>query len=544
MIAACRFLGIAAIVVAIGWAALSGVRAVQSRMASAATSRVEPEPPRSAGRPVSAGCSASNCHGDAIPADADKRPDDTWRWAATVWSMSDRHQQAFAVLKTPRSEEIGRLFDGKKPSENARCLVCHSDPSLATRAPDPNIVQARSEGVGCRACHGDSSTWLAAHLSWGPKDDRKPKYEKVGMRWMNDLPSRAAACVGCHVGAPPEGDVIARDVDHDLIAAGHPRLNFDFATYLRMMPPHWSEKDRRTHAPLPPNFEVRAWSAGRLKEMEASLDLLSYRSEAKGTHPWPEFTEFNCYDCHHDLQGGHRATDAAGGGRGRFGWYRAGELDLLAAKEPAAAFLKAMGTPAPDKEQVHGLVPRGQELAESPARFACRAPRLDLGQRSEAPASELGPGRVDLSGSGRDRDRSPRQGKVAGRRCRVRQARRQAAPRRAAEGAAVEQPSLVRSGRRPDAPHRPLEATRQGSRPVRTGGTVVGDLPAKASAIDRRGKEKSPDVDAEFAKLEDKLRLDVPRKALLWNSPHTYDPDAARALLIDQSKQLGLRRGR
>ena len=376
--------------------------------------------------------------------------------------MSDAHQRAYEVLESPLSLAIGKHLGGPKPSENARCLVCHSDPSLSNHPPDRDIVQARSEGVGCRACHGDPSKWLAAHLSWGPKDDRLPEYKKVGMTWMNDLPSRAAVCAQCHVGAPPTGDIVAKDVDHDLIAAGHPRLNFDFATYMRSMPPHWSEKDRRKHEALPPNLAVRAWSAGRLAEMQAALDLLSYRSDAKSSHPWPEFSEFNCYDCHHDLKGDGRAPDAAGGARGRFGWQRAGELRLLGAKDPTDAFLQAVGTPSPVQEQVHDLVP---------------AVRSSLKAPPDSPTELL----AWITAAGAKH------------------------PHPNWDQAAWMYQALV------------------------------------AIEIDRRGhsKEKAPELDAEFAKLRDKLRLDIaspdgPR----WNSPFGFDPIAARSLLVDVSKQL------
>jgi hypothetical protein len=375
MIRLSKCLGIAAIALALGWAALASVRSIQETATRSApiSSAAPKSAPRGASRLASAGCSASRCHGAEIPDDADKRPNDTWRWSSTVWNMSDVHRQAYDVLKDKRSKAICDLLDKDKeekdrkaPWETTRCLVCHSDPAISHLPPDPIVVQMRSDGVGCRACHGDPGKWLEAHLSWGPKDDRKTVYEKVGMTWMNDLPSRAQVCVGCHVGAPPKGDMIARDVDHDLIAAGHPRLNFDFATYQRMMPPHWSEKKSKA------NFTVEAWSAGRLAEMVAALDLLSYRSDAAQSHPWPEFSEFNCYDCHHDLRDGDQSREVRGpktpGEKpGRFNWYRAGELKLLGSGgESTADFLKAMQTPAPDQARVHELIPKVKDSLKPP----------------------------------------------------------------------------------------------------------------------------------------------------------------------------------
>ena len=48
-----------------------------------------------------------------------------------------------------------------------------------------------------------------------------------------NLVKRAEKCVSCHVGDE------SRNVDHELIAAGHPDLVFDLETYTAMLPPHW-----------------------------------------------------------------------------------------------------------------------------------------------------------------------------------------------------------------------------------------------------------------------------------------------------------------
>jgi Cytochrome c554 and c-prime len=473
MIRLCRYLGIAAIVLALGWAALAAVRSAREETARRAPLRSGPEvePPRPPSRPVSAGCSASRCHGAEIPADAEEQPKNAWRWSSTMWSMSDRHRQAYEVLKGPLSQAIGKHLGGPEPTENPRCLVCHSDPALSNLPAELSVVQARSEGIGCRACHGDPAKWFEAHLNWGPGDDREAVYRKYGMRWMNDFTSRATLCVGCHVGAPPaEGGILAKDVDHDLIAAGHPRLNFDFATYQRMMPPHWSEKDRTGKNPLPANPAVKAWSVGRLAEMKAALDLLEYRSDPAKAHPWPEFTEFNCYDCHHDLRDGGRGADgkglekgpdSAGRKRGRFGWYRAGELDLLAPSDSTTEFLSAMQTPSPDEEHVHQLVPDVLKTLKAPP---------------DSP-TEL------LKWIAADEAKFPRPN--------------------------WDQASWMYQA-------------------------------MVAIEVDRRNqsKGKPDDLDAEFSRVRDKLLLNPPSDAKRWNSPHSFDPLAARKLLVDLSKRL------
>jgi hypothetical protein len=128
------------------------------------------------------------------------------------------------------------------------------------------------------------------------------------MKDTHDLLSRAQLCASCHVGDPQLG----RDVNHDLIAAGHPRLNFEFHAYLGVMPKHWTDTpgakigfrtDRETHA--------EAWAIGQLVSAESALRLLAARAEsaekqtgspdAAQSAPWPEFAEYGCYACHHQL---------------------------------------------------------------------------------------------------------------------------------------------------------------------------------------------------------------------------------------------------
>jgi hypothetical protein len=83
-------------------------------------------------------------------------------------------------------------------------------------------------------------------------------------------------------------------VNHDLIAAGHPRLNFEFAAFLANMPPHWVEDTRG-------NFPARAWAIGQAATAKAAADLLAHRARHAANSPWPEFSEYDCFACHHDL---------------------------------------------------------------------------------------------------------------------------------------------------------------------------------------------------------------------------------------------------
>jgi len=97
-------------------------------------------------------------------------------------------------------------------------------------------------------------------------------------------------CAGCHVG---DAD---RDVNHDLYAAGHPRITFE-AARMHFQPDyrkHWTEKMPQ------PDFEVRAWIVGQAATLRSATDLLRVRAERadKPDGIWPEFAGYSCYSCH------------------------------------------------------------------------------------------------------------------------------------------------------------------------------------------------------------------------------------------------------
>ena len=106
---------------------------------------------------------------------------------------------------------------------------------------------------------------------------------------MTDLRTRARVCTDCHVG----GD--RAQVNHDLIAAGHPALLFENSSFLDRYRPyqHWSEvEDRRRH----PALEAEEWAVGQAVSAEAGMKLLAIRAKVTtppNLHPWPEFAEYD-----------------------------------------------------------------------------------------------------------------------------------------------------------------------------------------------------------------------------------------------------------
>jgi hypothetical protein len=229
-------------------------------------------------------CTASGCHGGA-------KPHEILGSEYNIWISSDPHSQAHSVLYDDVSLEMVRRLDGAKfdpakpPYEDQRCLTCHSTTFAAAANPDVDVT---TDGVGCEACHGPAEDWLAEHHL--PGFDAA-KREQLGMWNTKDIYSRAQICASCHVGSP------GREVNHDLIAAGHPRLQFEMGAYLQALPKHWDErKDREQFGG---NFEFLTWALGQTATSRAALKQLEYRA-THGT-VWPELSEWSCGACHHDL---------------------------------------------------------------------------------------------------------------------------------------------------------------------------------------------------------------------------------------------------
>ena len=257
-----------------------------------------------------AGCASTACHGgpasDSLTGKLDSH---TWAGSATHWMAVDPHTQAYAALESPFADEIVlRMHSTVKATDDVRCLACHTNPTLATQELSAHERRVQREGVSCEACHGAATKWLHSHRTWTAAS-RASGYEQSGMAKLYDLGERALACAGCHVGAPadPARGYPVRDMNHDMLAAGHPRLNFDFADYQRRLTPHWFERDRASGLSVGPGFELKAWLVGRAAHVEAaSLLRVDRESRAKRNDPstpWPEFAEWSCVSCHHNVDG-------------------------------------------------------------------------------------------------------------------------------------------------------------------------------------------------------------------------------------------------
>jgi hypothetical protein len=215
----------------------------------------------------------------------------------TDWMTRDPHAKAYEVLFTSQSVRIQKNRQSSvRAHEDHRCLKCHVSPDLDADL-DKAVPYFRTDGVSCESCHGPASKWLSVHYLDSWKVKTRTEKSAAGMTDTETLFGRTQTCVRCHVGAA------GMDVDHDLLAAGHPRLYFEFSAFHAAMPRHWPDARDRDPSIDPrgrTDFEARAWLIGQLVTTRASLDLLAARAEDKNK-PWPEFAEHDCAACHHDL---------------------------------------------------------------------------------------------------------------------------------------------------------------------------------------------------------------------------------------------------
>ena len=223
-----------------------------------------------------ASCANSGCHGSTQALSSTHVLQNEYY----TWLNGDRHAGAYNVLFSDRSARIARNMRLKKRAyEEATCLDCHT-----TNIP-ANLVEGHvdhSDGVQCEVCHGPASGWRAEHTQEGWTHDQSVARGMIDLR---KVPSRGTVCVGCHVGSAK------KEVDHELIASGHPLLAFELDNYTESMPPHWTA-GRDSHG-------IHAWAVGQVVSFRESLDNLSRHARGE---KWPEFSDMSCFNCHHSLK--------------------------------------------------------------------------------------------------------------------------------------------------------------------------------------------------------------------------------------------------
>jgi hypothetical protein len=249
------------------------------------------------------GCMTTACHGSNVP--------DTkiWQRAGKIWLDQDPHARAYTSLLTQASAKIvSRLANEElEPSSqayrdllNAQCVSCHA----SENAPEKD----RNLGAECQVCHGSADAWGSEHYSSKWKALGSSRFDNSRMLNVESVASRARICSSCHIGELNRlsGLNIGKDreVDHRVMAAGHPPMHFDFESYMRRYPVHWDTRDETTG--LGTSIGIERWRTGKITAAITKLNLLAARAERSASNSakvndWPELTEYNCTSCHHAL---------------------------------------------------------------------------------------------------------------------------------------------------------------------------------------------------------------------------------------------------
>ncbi len=249
-------------------------------------------------------CSSTGCHG-SLEVDSP-----TWQRSYLMWSRRDPHANAHQALYSDLSVEMGRKLQLEAPPwKTQECLACHASPPHTGLPSEQNLSgdDLTSFGISCEACHGPSPLWLEPHrgANWNDNSPASVQaHTELGFINTKDVTTRAQLCADCHVGG--EG----RDVNHLFIAAGHPRLTFEYSAYMDLYAQkgaHWSIDDDELRiaqiAGHPNDVRPYNWTIGRVVSAQKSLALTAMRA-SNPKADWPEFAAFNCYACHHDLSRG------------------------------------------------------------------------------------------------------------------------------------------------------------------------------------------------------------------------------------------------
>jgi hypothetical protein len=234
-------------------------------------------------------CSAAACHGSE-PVDSKRalRGEEFVRWL-----HSDPHAKAAQTLAGEKYREIllrvsGRDDGQAEPQQQARCAKCH-DPLGGTG--DHTTISPVGHGIGCETCHGNAEHWLSRHYE---RDIERSELTALGLLDTKNLHVRAKQCASCHVGSADQ------DMNHDMIAAGHPPLRFELSAYHDLIQhKHWNDTRERLEKR---DYQAQLWAAGQTASAGARLELLDARCN-HSAEQWPELAEYNCFSCHQRIRG-------------------------------------------------------------------------------------------------------------------------------------------------------------------------------------------------------------------------------------------------
>ncbi len=274
-------------------------------------------------------CNSVACHGSP---ETRTTPGSLGRQEFRTWTQHDPHADAAGTLISGEFTRILRRVSnlpdvGIDARIYQQCAACHDPEGISSARisgqilKQPQVSQGVSgHGIGCESCHGAAKNWIARHYQRGMD---AAQLARLGMVETQNLSVRGQVCASCHIGGPNQ------DMNHDMIAAGHPPLRFELASYHGQLTAegnsHWNDLRERRETP---HFEVQLWGAGQVAGNEAALALLESRlrrasgtpadsaEQTAATAVWPEFAEYNCFACHQNLRPA-LGTSAADEGYGK-----------------------------------------------------------------------------------------------------------------------------------------------------------------------------------------------------------------------------------
>lgn len=265
--------GMALGVMLLGWLLLSGLPGGEWGVADAA--------PAARAYTGVASCAGSTCHGRMEGDGKVVRQDELMRWQEPS-TPGGAHSRAHAVLNGTRGQQIAATLGLGDAASAPACLGCHSTPAAARGA--RFLTQ---DGVGCEACHGPASGWIASHYAVGASHAANVA---AGMTPLDRPQARASVCLDCHFGSARDGQFVT----HRIMAAGHPRISFELDLFSSMQAHHdedgdYAQRKGRTDS-------LKLWAVGQAMAVERALTLYA---GAKGTEgAFPEFYFFDCQSCH------------------------------------------------------------------------------------------------------------------------------------------------------------------------------------------------------------------------------------------------------
>lgn len=235
-------------------------------------------------------CAASQCHGSA----AERAGSNVQQNEYVTWTSHDPHAGAYRTLLTDESAAIARRLGLPNAQTAALCLDCHADNVPMTRRGERFQV---SDGVGCEACHGGAERWIDSHYAVATITHAD---NLAAGLYPGERPAdRAELCLSCHLGNDN------KFASHRIMAAGHPRLQFELDTFTEL----WRTAGGSAHYRVDDDYRERkgdtahvdTWAAGLVADASQRLALLN-SDLAKQDQRFPELGLYDCHACHRSMK--------------------------------------------------------------------------------------------------------------------------------------------------------------------------------------------------------------------------------------------------